>query len=149
VKRLLVLVAGAMGAFLAYHAHQSRQAPVTAFTAYADAVARGRHDLARQLAVGELAGEGQGDRHAVAGWVPVQEIRRISYQVTSRTPLPAGGEEVVEATQTVAFNPPGVESALRAAMTATFRLRATLRSTPEGWKVAAFSSEFLGSSETR
>jgi hypothetical protein len=149
VKKLLVVVVAVAAALAALRVHQVREAPARVLAAYADAVAYGRHDLARTYATGELAGEEGGERFAVAGWVPVQEIRRISYAVTSRTPAADGGEVVLEATQTVAFNPPGVESALRAAMRATFRLRATVRRVGGGWKVAAFSSELVDAGDAR
>jgi hypothetical protein len=147
VRKLIALVAIAAAAAIAYRAHRDRQAPVDVFTAYADALARGRHDLARELATGELAGSEAGERHRAAGWVPVQELRGTSYEVTSRTASPAGDEVTLDVTQTVGFNPPGVESALRPAMKARFRQRATLRRTATGWKVAAFTSEFVGADE--
>jgi hypothetical protein len=147
VRKLVVLVVIVAAAVVAYRAHRSKQAPVDVFTAYADALARGRHDLARELATGELAGSEAGERHRSAGWVPVQELRGTSYEVTSRTDGAAGDEVTLDVTQTVGFNPPGVESALRPAMRATFRQRATLRHTTSGWKVAAFTSKFVGADE--
>jgi len=147
MRKLVLLLLVAAAAALAYRSHRERAAPVRAFVAYADALAAGRHDLARQWATGDLAGARAGERHAVAGWVPVEELRGTSYRVTSRRPGVSAGEVALEVTQTVAFNPPGVESALRAAMRATFRQRATVRRTASGWRVAAFSSELVDAGE--
>ena len=149
MKKVLVLLVIAAGALLFYLNHQKQQEPFKAFTAYADAVARGRHDLARQYADGEIANEDQGERYAEAGWVPVQEIRDLSYVVNSQTRSADGEEVAFDVTQTLAFNPPGVESAIRAAMKATFHQTATVRKTGSGWKVVAFKSDFTGSSENR
>lgn len=143
MKKLLVLVVLAVAVAIWYRSYREEQAPVRVLTAYADAVASGRHDLARQFADGDLAGAGAGERHAAAGWVPVQELRGVHYRVDSRTASADGNEVALVVTQTVGFNPPGVESALRPAMQARFRLQATVRSTASGWKVVAFSSEFL------
>ena len=147
MKRLVVLILVVAAAAVAYRVHRERQAPLRTLTAYADAVARGRHDLARQFADGELAGAPAGGRHNRAGWVPVESLRSIGYRVDSRSESADGREISLDVTQTVGFNPPGVESALRPAMKATFRLRATVRRTAAGWKVAAFTSEFVAADE--
>jgi hypothetical protein len=147
MKKLIVLLSIAAAVGIAYRVHRDRQAPVDAFTAYADALARGRHDLARDLAIGELAGSEAGERHSAAGWVPVQELRGTSYTVTSRTASATGDEVTLDVTQTVGFNPPGVESALRPAMKATFRQRAIVRRTAAGWRVASFASELVAVDE--
>ena len=77
----------------------------------------------------------------------MQELRGTGYEVTSRTAGAAGVEVTLDVTQTVGFNPPGVESALRPAMKATVRHRATLQRTAAGWKVAALTSKLVGEDE--
>jgi hypothetical protein len=50
---------------------------------------------------------------------------------------------------TVHFDPPGVTTGIGGAMYAHFRHTATVRKTPEGWRVAAFDSEFVDMGEIR
>jgi len=149
MKKLIVLVVLLAGGFAGYRYHEARQAPIRTFTSFADALAKGRHDLAARYAEGDAADGAQGERYRQAGWVPVENLRGISYAVHSRAESPDGREVKLDVTQTVGFNPPGVESALRPAMKARFHQTATVRRTPAGWKVVAFKSEFLAADETR
>ena len=49
----------------------------------------------------------------------------------------------IHATQTVLFNPPGVESALRPAMFATLSQTVTLHKRGGEWKITSFENEFV------
>jgi hypothetical protein len=48
----------------------------------------------------------------------------------------------LHATQTVLFNPAGVESATRPAMFATLKQVVTLRKGSSGWRITAFENNF-------
>ena len=52
------------------------------------------------------------------------------------------GDITLNATQTVLFNPAGVESALRPAMYATLKQVVKLHKASAGWKVTAFDNKF-------
>jgi len=60
--------------------------------------------------------------------------------VESRTATNLG--VTLHAVQTVLFNPPGVESAVRPAMYATLHQTVTLRKTSDGWKITSFENQF-------
>lgn len=57
------------------------------------------------------------------------------------------GEVVVQADQVVMYNPPGVESALRATMAARIHHTVTLARTADGWKVMAFNPTLVKTEE--
>ena len=48
----------------------------------------------------------------------------------------------IHAVQTVLFNPPGVESAVRPVMYAKLNQVVSLRKTASGWKVTSFENKF-------
>src|SRR5207237_10539306 len=54
----------------------------------------------------------------------------------------ADGAFTLTAVQTVLFNPPGVESAVRPAMYAKMNQTVSLRKTSSGWKVTSFDNKF-------
>jgi hypothetical protein len=58
------------------------------------------------------------------------------------------GSVTIHATQTVLFNPAGVESALRPAMYATMKQVVTLAKDEGGWKVTAFDNRFQAMDST-
>ena len=142
MKALVAVVVAVLVGFAAWHVHQAKQAPVTAFETFATLVARGQYGQADAFTDGPIADITQGDRYGVVGWVPVQELRSVKYEVTSRV---AHGDDVdLTVLQTVGFNPPGVESAMRSAMHGRFKQTATMHHASSGWKVTAFHNEFLG-----
>lgn len=80
-------------------------------------------------------------------WVSVQDYRGVRFEIVSEKE--AGEDVELEATVTMDFNPPGVESAIGSAMYAKFRHRATLRKTQTGWRVVSFEPEFITAEEKR
>ena len=60
------------------------------------------------------------------------------FNIESRTATNLG--VTLHAVQTVLFNPPGVESAVRPAMYATLNQTVTLRKTSDGWKITSFEN---------
>ena len=141
--RMLIAVAVAVVAgFVGWKVYQAKAAPVDTFKKFATAVAKGDYAEADKHAAGAVADKEAGERYRVVGWVPVQDLRSIRYDITSCTKK--GDDVELTATQKVGFNPPGVESAMRSAMTATFEQTATLHETGGSWKVVAFGNEFKG-----
>ncbi len=147
MKKLVVLGVVALAGFLGWRVHRAHQAPVEVFEKFSNAVAQGRWDLAEPYLEEPVADREAGERFAAVGWIPVQELRSVQHRVTSRKD--SRDRVTLEVTQTVGFNPPGVESAMFSAMQARFNQVATLHETPNGWKVVEFTNTFLGAEETR
>jgi hypothetical protein len=82
------------------------------------------------------------------GGAAMEALRGDRYEVESRTKTPEG-EVALVVKQTVHFDPPGVTSGIGGAMYAHFRHTATVRKTPDGWRVVAFEPEFLDMGELR
>ena len=81
------------------------------------------------------------------GVVVVPEARRTGELSVPRDRIgietgPVPGVVTINATQTVLFNPQGVESAVRPAMYATLKQVTKLRNGAGGWKVIAFENTF-------
>ena len=66
-------------------------------------------------------------------------MKRAVFAVVIRS---ADGTVTLHAMQTVLFNPPGVESAVRPAMYAKLNQVVSLRKTSSGWKVTSFDNKF-------
>jgi hypothetical protein len=73
-------------------------------------------------------------------------FRGTRYVVESSTRSPEG-DVVLEVTQTIQFDPPGVTSAITGAMYTHIHHSATVRKTPDGWKVVAFEPKFIDMGE--
>lgn len=142
MKKLVVVAVAVVVGFVGRKACQAKAAPVDTFKKFATAVAKGDHAEADKHAAGAVADKEAGERYRIVGWVPVQDLRSIRYDVKSSERQ--GDDVEIRATQKVGFNPPGVESAMRSAMTATFEQTATLHETGGTWKVVAFGNELKG-----
>jgi hypothetical protein len=82
------------------------------------------------------------------GGAAIEALRGDRYEVESRSRAPEGEQRLV-VKQTVHFDPPGVTTGIGGAMYAHFRHTASVRKTPEGWRVVAFDAEFLDMGEIR
>jgi hypothetical protein len=82
------------------------------------------------------------------GGAAMEALRGDRYEVESRTRAREGEQKLV-VKATVHFDPPGVTTGIGGAMYAHFRHTATVRRTPEGWRVVGFDSEFLDMGEIR
>ena len=149
MKKLLLLLVVAGVGYIAYNAWSARNAPFEVFKKFADEVARGRLDLARQYADGEIGTMKEGERFRSAGWTPVEMLHGIRYTLNSQRRSADGNEVTLDVTQRVAFDPPGAMSAMGGSMRASFKQTAVVRETPSGWKVGSFSSELLETHEAR
>lgn len=81
------------------------------------------------------------------GGAAMEALRGDRYEVESKTRTADGVDFVVKLT--VHFDPPGVTTGIGGAMYAHFRHTASVRKTPEGWRVVAFESEFIDLGELR
>jgi hypothetical protein len=70
----------------------------------------------------------------------LQALFPSKFKVESRETA-SDGTLTLHAVQTVLFNPPGVESAVRPAMYATMNQTVSLRKGGDGWKVTAFDNK--------
>jgi hypothetical protein len=78
----------------------------------------------------------------------MEALRGDRYEVESRSKDSDGDVRLV-VKQTVHFDPPGATTGIGGAMYAHFRHTATVRKTPDGWRVVAFDREFLDMGEIR
>ena len=70
-----------------------------------------------------------------------QTLFKSRFAIDSNESLPDGGV-TLHATQTVLFNPVGVESAVRPAMFATMKQIVQMKKGDGGWKITSFDNTF-------
>lgn len=150
MKRLFVLLLLAAGAYFGWR-QLSGAAPAKAFDKFADAWARGRTDEAMRYADGEAVKKTLERKNFVQIICPPWQVEAwhgFSTSVNSSSKN-ADGDLELDVEQTVAFDPPGVTSAMGGAAVGKFHHVATLRKTPDGWKVVAFKPECVSVTPTR
>ena len=140
MKRLVVVLLILGGAFLGWQ-RMSGAAPSKTFERFAEAWARGRNDDAMKLADGDAVHRTLYDKDFVRQLCPPWQVDafhgfRTSVVSSSKN---AAGDLDLEVEQAIAFDPPGATSGIGGAALAKFRHAATLRKTPDGWKVVAFT----------
>ena len=143
MKRLLLaaLVLGA--AFLAYRRFAPDE-PVRTYRRFAEAWARSRYEDAARLSEGEAVSRALG-RQSVSnlfGGPWIETLHGMRLTIESREEK-ENGDVSIEARQLLFFDPPGITSGLGGAMYASFRHSATLKKTPDGWKLTAFEAKLL------
>ena len=79
----------------------------------------------------------------------IQTLGRIDYEVQSTEKGANSGELNLTVEQQIYFNPPGVESAVRAAMYATVIHHVIMKKGSGGWKVVSFSPKVSKVAETK
>ncbi|HEV2720060.1 MAG TPA: hypothetical protein VG323_08580 [Thermoanaerobaculia bacterium] len=144
MKRIVAVVAFAIVAFGGYRYWSTSVAPERHYKQFAEELLHRRYDAAAAMTDGLSKNdvERAGTQEKIgAGPAMFQTLFPSKFAVTSREAAPDGAL-VLHAVQTVLFNPPGVESALRPAMFAEMNQTVTLRKTADGWKVAAFENKF-------
>jgi len=99
--------------------------------------ARGRTDYALPLTEGSQPKQTLEDRTVrnVMNPIVMQTIHKNDVKVLSATKSPDGNETTLDVEQMIGYDPPGVESAVRSAMSVSFRHKATLKKSGEAWKV--------------
>jgi hypothetical protein len=145
MRRVIAVVVVAAAAFLAYRTYSASYAPVTHYKKFAEEVLHRRYDAAAAMCDGLTAAdlESLGSQERIGAGPPMfQTLFPSLFEIQSRETSP-DGLTVINAIQTVRFNPAGVESAIRPAMFATLKQVAKLRKGSGGWKVVSFENTFL------
>jgi hypothetical protein len=141
MKRVILLLLVAAGAFAGWRYYATSYAPVRHYKAFAEEVLHQHYDVAATMS--ELSAKDlqrSDTQETIGGSAMFQTLFPSRFEVTSRETAPDGAL-VLHTVQTVLFNPPGVESAVRPAMMATMNQTVTLRKGAGGWKVAAFENK--------
>ena len=137
MKRFLAAVAiVAVAGFFTWRMHD---APVQAYKSFAEELVHHRFDRAAAMADGLSA-----DALSRSGGVDpamMQTLFPSHFDVQSRESA-SDGTLTLHAVQTVLFNPPGVESAVRPAMYAKLNQTVSLRKSGGAWKIVAFDNKF-------
>jgi hypothetical protein len=144
MRRLVPVLILLVAAFLGYRYYRVTYSPVTHYKAFAEEIPRRRYDAAAGMAEGltasDLARKGSQEQIG-AGARMFQTLFPSRFAIESSETAP-DGVLTINATQTVLFNPPGVESAIRPAMYATLKQVTKLRNGDQGWRVVAFENTF-------
>jgi len=149
MKRVLAALVLAGLGFFAYRWYAGRAA-YSAYEGFAQTWAREDKNAAAKY------GDAEAVRHAfearslrgTKGGAAMEAFRGTRYAVESRHESPSGDVELV-VVQSIFFDPPGVTTGIGGAMVARFRQTATVRKSPDGWRVVAFEPTFLDMEEIR
>jgi len=142
MKRAAAVAAVIIGiAFLAYRG-LAKNPVESRYREFAEEMLHRRYDAAAAMTSGltaaQLAELGTQERIG-AGPPMFQTLFPSRFVIDSRETAP-DGSVVLHATQTVLFNPAGVESAVRPAMYARMKQIVTLRKNAGTWRVTAFEN---------
>jgi len=140
VVAIIVIVA-----FFGYRRFAAHDAVEQRYMTFAEEILQRHYDKAAAMSDGLTAAdlETRGSQERIgAGPAMLQTLFASRFVVTSRSSAP-DGSVILHATQTVLFNPPGVESA-RPAMKAMLKQVVTLHKRGDEWKVTAFENAFDG-----
>ena len=149
MKKLLVVLVLAGAALLGLRWFNGWRA-VTAYERFAGAWMRGNRAEAAKH------GEKEAVRHALEEQ-PLREMpsgtiidafHGTLYDIESKTRSP-DGDLRLEVKQTILFDPPGAFTGIGGAMFTHIHHSATLRKTPDGWKVVAFEAKYLDMGEVK
>jgi hypothetical protein len=144
VKRAFFAVVILSAGLLGYRYYEKSYGPVQQYKKFAEEILHRRYDAAADLTDGipakELEKQGS-QEHIGAGPQMFQALFPSRFAVES-SDLAADGTVTLHAVQTVLFNPPGVESAVRPAMYAKMNQVVSLKKTASGWKVTSFENKF-------
>jgi hypothetical protein len=138
VRRGVAVVVIIGVAYLGFHFYQRSNGPDRAYEAFAEEMLHHRYDRAATMADGLSAD----DLSKIGGLDPamLQTLFPSKFKIETREKAP-DGTITLGAVQTVLFNPPGVESAVRPAMYATMNQTVSLRKGSAGWKITAFDNK--------
>jgi hypothetical protein len=144
MRRLIILLIVLAALVGGYRYYRNTSGPVNRYKAFAEEILHRRYDAAAAMTDGmnATALEKLGSQERIgAGTQMFQTIFPSRFTIDSRE-TGADGVVTINATQTVLFNPAGVESAIRPAMYATLKQVTTLRSVSGEWRVVAFENTF-------
>jgi hypothetical protein len=144
MRRVIAIAVVLVAAVVAYRYYRNTAGPVSRYKAFAEEILHRRYAAAAEMTDGLTAAdlEKLGSQEKIGAGPPMfQTIFPSRFEIESKE-SGTDGIVTVNATQTVLFNPAGVESALRPAMYATLRQVTKLRAAEGGWKVVAFENSF-------
>ena len=150
MKKVVFLAVLAGAAWFGYTKWFADREAVGAYEKFAHAWTRGNEPEALRYAgkdVVDDAIQNQNLRGMRSGSI-MEAFHGERYQIESKTVEP-GGDVRLEVKQTILFDPPGATTGIGGAMWTTIHHSATLRRSPDGWKVAAFKATYLDMGETR
>lgn len=150
MKKILILLLFVGGGAYGYRSWIGSRA-YSAYEGFAEAWANEDRVAAEKFAAGaDVVKHAFDDRalRGTQGGAAMEAFRGTSYTVESRSKDADGAERLV-VVQTIRFDPPGRTTGIGGAMWAKFRDEATLRKTPDGWRVAAFEPKFVEMGETQ
>jgi len=144
MKKAIVGVVLVAVLFLGYRQYDKSAAPAKRYRAFAEEMLKRHYDAAAAMSDGltpaQLQSSGSQEKSG-PGPEMFQQLFPSRYDIESQETA-ADGSVTIRAVQTVLFNPAGVESAVRPAMSATLHQVATLRKVAGEWKVTAFENKF-------
>ena len=148
MKRLIALGILAGAGLAGYRAYDAAAAPVKRYEQFAEEILNRRYAAAAALCDGiprqTLEEAGTMERIG-AGPAMFQTVFPSRFEIRSKESVPDG--VVLEAEQTVNWNPPGVESVMRPAMEAKMSQRVALRKVGGEWMVTSFRNTFVSMGE--
>jgi hypothetical protein len=144
MKRIVVAAIVVVAALIGFRWYSNSYKPEKQYKKFAEEMLRRHYDVAAAMTTGltaeELGALGSQEQ-TWAGPSIFQTLFPSRYKVESRETATDGAVSF-HVVQTVLFNPPGVESIMRPAMSATMRQVVTLRKVSGGWKIASFENKF-------
>ncbi|MEA2165568.1 MAG: hypothetical protein QOK37_3695 [Thermoanaerobaculia bacterium] len=142
MKKVAVLLMAAAAAGYLYY--RSSHAPETLYKAFAKEVLHRHYEAAAAMTDGLTAAqlERSGTQEKIgAGPAMFQTLFPSRFTIESRE-RSSDGTITMKAVQTVLFNPPGVESAMRASMMARMNQTVSMRKISGDWKIVSFENSF-------
>ncbi|HEY6146166.1 MAG TPA: hypothetical protein VIZ69_00650 [Thermoanaerobaculia bacterium] len=143
MKRIVLLIVVAGVAFAGWRT-ASRWRAKTAYEAFAEAWTHGNMADAKKYGTEECAKHALEERslRGLESGQAMEAFRGTRYRYEKET-VSDGGDLELEVHQTIFFDPPGITSAIGGAMYTGIQHSATLRNTPEGWRVIAFEPRYI------
>lgn len=141
MKKALAVLALIVVGVLVYR-YVDSHGPEARYRSFAEEILHRRYEAAAGMADGlsQADLEKLGSQERIGGGPPMfQTLFPSRFSIESQETAPDGAV-TLHATQTVLFNPAGVESAVRPAMFATLKQVVTLRKSGGEWRVTEFSN---------
>jgi len=144
MKRVFLLAILAVSGFAAHRHYTKSYAPITLYKQFAEEILKRHYDVAAAMTDGLTQSdlEKAGTQEKIgAGPAMFQTLFPSRFDMESQSAEP-DGSVTLNAMQTVLFNPPGVESAMRAAMYAKMHQKVTMHQSGGAWKITSFENKF-------
>jgi hypothetical protein len=139
MKKIVILIAAAIALYFLY-SHFIAGGPQAVFKEFCGYWGANNLEKALTLAVpdSDPARLSRTTVNTVTRFM-MEAIMGITVRLDTSSPGPGPGEKSYAGTVAVLYTPPGVTSAMRATNFAKIHVEGTVRKTPSGWKVSAFT----------